>query len=212
MHTNHNKETSGFTLIELMIVVAIIGVLAVVSIPLFQDYIKDSKKAEGREKLSAIGKGAIIYFHKEHFYSVDATDKRKSLYPDDREEMHPPQNVLAFLRREDKETSSKSIIHEDDLNREPWIRLGFTPTGTMYYEFIYRTTEDSRKFTACSVGNLIIPNDSRFVIQGDENGRLSSIFDFDGTDTDEDGTADSYGYEGSDEDIKNILDESFPSF
>jgi len=52
----------GFTLIELMIVVAIIGILAAVAIPAFMDYMKKSKKTEASLQLNKISKNNKTYF------------------------------------------------------------------------------------------------------------------------------------------------------
>ena len=52
----------GFTLIELMIVVAIIGILAAIAIPAYQDYTIRSQVTEGMNLASAVETGVAEYY------------------------------------------------------------------------------------------------------------------------------------------------------
>lgn len=56
------KAKGGFTLIELMIVVAIIGILAAIAIPKFADLIRKSNEGATKGNLGAIRSALSIYY------------------------------------------------------------------------------------------------------------------------------------------------------
>jgi type IV pilus assembly protein PilA len=56
------KRARGFTLIELMIVVAIIGILAAIAIPNFLRFQARAKQSEAKQNLGAIFSAYISYF------------------------------------------------------------------------------------------------------------------------------------------------------
>ena len=60
--TSQKGPTRGFTLIELMIVVAILAILAVVAVPAFIKYMRRAKTTEAVDQLDKIYKSAAVYF------------------------------------------------------------------------------------------------------------------------------------------------------
>ena len=65
------QDRRGFSLTELMIVVAIIGILATIAIPKFMTYQAKAKQTEAKNNLVAIHTGEIAYFAENNGYIDD---------------------------------------------------------------------------------------------------------------------------------------------
>ncbi|MBA3005222.1 MAG: prepilin-type N-terminal cleavage/methylation domain-containing protein [Proteobacteria bacterium] len=66
-----SKDSQGFTLVELMIVVAIIGILAAVAIPQYQNFTKKSKSSEAKVMLDSIITAQAAYYAEQDKVTTD---------------------------------------------------------------------------------------------------------------------------------------------
>lgn len=72
------KHQQGFTLIELMIVVAIIGILSAVGVPMYQDYVKKSELASGTATLRGLITKAELYLLDHGSFPANLSDIQTS--------------------------------------------------------------------------------------------------------------------------------------
>ncbi|QIY79744.1 pilin [Chromobacterium violaceum] len=73
-------EQGGFTLIELMIVVAIVGVLAALAIPVYQDYVRRERVTEGLGLADAAKTAIGEYYSSKNAYAGTGTAPYNSAY------------------------------------------------------------------------------------------------------------------------------------
>lgn len=114
-----SNDNAGFTLIELMVVVAILGVLAAIALPSMQLYVRRSKTAEAYENIRQIFNGASVYYARERsaHASMSASQLRSCTVAD-------ADNGIAPSAR--KQTG--------DYGDAPFAALGFS-TPSSYYRY-----------------------------------------------------------------------------
>ena len=181
------QNRKGFTLIELMIVVAIIGILAAVAIPGFMTYIKNSKTSEAKTNLDSIRKGALTYFEAEH-YSPDGLSATTKQYPSATTAVKV--GVDASTTTVGVKQNPKDSAIATQLGNQAWKDLNFMLTSPFYYTYAYQGTgytpksgktaaQYSRSFfqaTACA--SLNESQDSLFYLDGYSDGKTTASIEY----------------------------------
>ncbi len=67
------KKSAGFTLIELMIVVAIVGIIAAIAFPSYQDQVRKAKRSDGQSKIMDAMARQERFFTENNTYTADMT-------------------------------------------------------------------------------------------------------------------------------------------
>lgn len=83
LHVKKMRREYGFTLIEMMIVIIIVGILAAAAVPMYTGYIRRAYTAEAKATLGAIRSAELVWYaeHKA-FLSIPVTFEESQKWPE----------------------------------------------------------------------------------------------------------------------------------
>ena len=141
----NGKRANGFTLVELMIVVAIIGVLSAVAIPAFMKYIAKSKTAEAVQMLRRMSEGARTYYLEAHGARGAAGTVVPKQFPD-----------TTAATPAVPCCGEKCAVNVAQWADPTWKALTFAVTDPHYYQYSFTSsgTGVAARFTARANGDL----------------------------------------------------------
>ena len=151
------KKESGFTILELMTVVLIVGILAAIAIPSFTKYVRQARTVEAVSNIEKMEKGARVYYVNEgNFRNRLGTEILPAQFPAKGGGYDPTPGNNACCGQ----PADKCVVSPNTWDKPVWTALNFAiPEDHWYwYNFNSEGVGIGSGFTAAAFGNLDCDN------------------------------------------------------
>ena len=129
------QQSRGFTLIELMIVIAIVGILASIAMPSYRDYIRKSEMAEVVTLGNALAGKVIAYYNVHGVWpDIDTNTMEAAIGTGERTDLGNGDNIVLGVVHGYNGNGQVFFLLKGESwggSSDDWVRLNLIDDGTM---------------------------------------------------------------------------------
>ncbi len=155
-HKIYKSKSKGFSLVELIIVMAIIGILAAIAVPMYGKYVKEGKNATAQASASAINNAVVRTLFEKHEEVIDVNALT--------------QDYATILQQAKLESTQTLEFRYYSTNADLPTKANFTQLANTWVVYIPQTTNQNNQNVFDFTRDVVVYTPSEYEFARFDNG------------------------------------------